>query len=165
MSERLSALLVCGRPTTFVGLRVMLESREIHVLTARSCGDAVLGLWSKDPPHLVFTETQLADGTWADVLSIAQRSPRPVNVIVVSRIVDLSLYIQALERGAFDFIVPPLEISELDHVVRCAVGNALVRRALDPAEKPAHSTAAPWSSATQEDLSVVDDDYQAAPTV
>jgi len=165
MRERISALLISERPADFVGLRVMLESREIQVHTARSCGEAILRLWSSDPPHLVFTETQLADGTWADVLTMAEKSPLPVNVIVISRIVDISLYVQVLERGAFDFIVPPLEISELDHVLRCAVGNAVVRRALDAAGKPAHSTATPRSSTTQEDSLLVDEDYQAASTV
>jgi DNA-binding NtrC family response regulator len=165
VSEPVSTLLICERPAALTDLRMRLESRGIQVHTARTCGDAVLRLWSNDPPHLVFTETRLADGTWADVVSMAERSPRPLNVIVVSRIADLSLYLQVLERGAFDFIVPPLDFSEFDHVVRSAVGNALVRRALEPAEKSASSMASLPLSATQEGSLLVSDDLQSVPGV
>ena len=49
---------------------------------------------------------------------------------MVSRLVDVSLYVDTMEGGAFDFIVPPLSASELAHVVKCAVENVLnLRRA------------------------------------
>jgi FixJ family two-component response regulator len=51
-----------------------------------------------------------------------------VNVIVVAPFVDISFYVRAIERGAFDFIVPPLSDPELLHVVRIAAENALSRR-------------------------------------
>ena len=44
---------------------------------------------------------------------------------MVSRLVDVSLYVDTMEGGAFDFIVPPLSANELAHVVKCAVENVL----------------------------------------
>ncbi len=79
-------------------------------------------------PHLIFTDTALPDGTWADVLSLAADTIEPANVIVVSRIVDIKLYIEAIECGAFDFIVPPFAAADLVHVLRCAVWNVMHRR-------------------------------------
>ena len=128
MKEPIKALLVQARPDPLDTLRLALEEYALEIRTARNCGEAALALWSDRPPHLVFTEAQLTDGNWADVLTLAARASEPVNVIVVAPHVDLLLYIQAVERGAFDFIVPPFSDPELLHVVRIAADNALARR-------------------------------------
>jgi FixJ family two-component response regulator len=70
----------------------------------------------------------LSDGTWADVVGLAAKVPAPVNVIVVARFVDIRLYVDVIERGAFDFLAPPFVPSDLAHVVRCAVENVVSRR-------------------------------------
>jgi DNA-binding NtrC family response regulator len=128
MKETISALLVQARPYPLDALRLALEEQSIEIRTVRNCGEAALALWSDRPPHLVFTETQLSDGNWANILTLAAKACAPVNVIVVAPQVDVILYIQAVERGAFDFIVPPLSDPELLHVVRIAAENALTRR-------------------------------------
>jgi FixJ family two-component response regulator len=74
---------------------------------------------------LVFTEAKLPDGTWADIVKLAIAAHKPVKVIVVSHFVDVDLYVDTMEAGAFDFIVPPLSASELTHVVKSAVENVL----------------------------------------
>jgi FixJ family two-component response regulator len=53
-------------------------------------------------------------------------------VIVVARVVDTRFYVEAIEAGAFDFIVPPFNAADLAYVVRCAVDNVLARRARLP---------------------------------
>lgn len=128
MTENIKALLVQARPDPLDTLRLALEEQALEIRTARNCGEAALALWSDRPPHLVFTEAQLSDGNWANVLTLAARASEPVNVIVVSPHVDMVLYIRAVERGAFDFIVPPFSDPELLHVVRVAADNAMARR-------------------------------------
>ncbi len=142
MMERTSALLVQTRHGLFPSLRPALEKQPIDVFTATSCAEAAAALWSDCPPHLVFTEIQLADGNWTDVVALAANAPATVNVIVVARFVDVGFYIQAIERGAFDFIVPPLSEPELLHVIRTAAENAVSRRRtqtapLPPTDQPA----------------------------
>ena len=85
-------------------------------------------LMGPNPPHLIFTQPKLPDGTWADVVNLATNAPSPVNVIVVERLANVGLYLQAIAGGAFDFIVSPLNGYELTHVVRCAIENVLSRR-------------------------------------
>jgi DNA-binding NtrC family response regulator len=128
MKEIIRALLVQARHDPLDALRMALEEQSIDIFAARNCAEAALTLLSNFPPHMVFTEIQLADGNWADVLALAGKAPAPVNVIVVAPFVDISFYVQAIERGAFDFIVPPLSDPELLHVVRIAAENALSRR-------------------------------------
>lgn len=133
MKENIKVLLVQTRHDPSDALRLALEEQLIEVCTANNCFEAALTLCSHYPPHLVFTETQLPDGDWADVVSFAARANAVVNVIVVSTHVDVDLYIQTMERGAFDFIVSPPGALELSHVVRVAAANALARRYQAPA--------------------------------
>ena len=128
MKESIKALLVQARYDPLDALRLALEEQSIDIFTAKNCAEAARALWSDCPPHLVFAEVQLTDGNWADVLSLAAKASAPVNVIVVAPYVDVGLYVQTIERGAFDFVVPPLSDSEFLHVVRIAAENALSRR-------------------------------------
>jgi DNA-binding NtrC family response regulator len=128
MKDNIRALLVQARHDPYDALRLALEKQSINIITARNCAEAALTLWSNRPPHMVFTEVQLADGSWADVLTLASKASAAVNVIVVAPFVDIGFYVQAIERGAFDFIVPPLSDPELLHVVRIASENAIARR-------------------------------------
>lgn len=136
MKENIRALLVQARHDPLDALRMALEEQSIDIYTAKNCAQAALALWSDYPPHLVFTEIQLADGNWSDVLTLAAKASAPVNVIVVAPFADVTFYVQAIERGAFDFIVPPLSDPELLHVVRIAAENALVRRRKHDAALP-----------------------------
>jgi DNA-binding NtrC family response regulator len=128
MKENVKALLVQARQDPLDALRLALEEQAIDIYTAKNCGDAAMAIWSDRPPHLVFTDVQLTDGNWADILALAAKASEPVNVIVVAPFADVSFYVQTIERGAFDFIVPPLSDPELLHVVRIAADNALRRR-------------------------------------
>ncbi len=72
---------------------------------------------------------------------LGARAPQAVRVIVVARVVNTRLYVEALEAGAFDFIVPPFEVPALEHVVTCAADRVLADRAAtaQQAEAPQRS--------------------------
>jgi len=122
-------------------LRQALHTLAVRTREAQTCEEASRLLAESDPPELLFTDTQLPDGNWADVVCLAEKGSAPVNVIVVSRLVDVRLYIEALQAGAFDFIAPPFEPSELAHVVRCAAGNIASRRKTAARAAPSHNSA------------------------
>jgi DNA-binding NtrC family response regulator len=128
MKETIRALLVLARPDSCEALRLGLEEQLIEIGTAKNCMEAALTLCSHYPPHLVFTDIELSDGDWTDVLSFAAGASAPVNVIVVSPRVDVALYIRAMEGGAYDFIVSPPSALELRHIVRVAAANVFKRR-------------------------------------
>jgi DNA-binding NtrC family response regulator len=139
MKETIRALLVLARPDSCEALRLGLEEQLIETCTAKNCMEAALTLCSHCPPHLVFTDIELSDGNWNDVLSFAASASAPVNVIVVSPRVDVALYIRAMESGAFDFIVFPPSAPELQHIVRVAAANVFNRRRQASAAAPANS--------------------------
>lgn len=124
----ISALLLHELSDSLDPLKLALESQSLEICWLRTCAEALPLLEAADPPHLVFTQPTLSDGTWTDVVNLAVMAPRPVNVIVVARSADTGLCLETISGGAFDFIVPPLTDDELGHVVRCASANVLGRR-------------------------------------
>ena len=125
MKEKISALLLHQSTESQRVLKQALEGRSIKVNWLRNCREALPLLSEADPPHLVFTEALLPDGTWADVVKLALEALKPVKVIVVSRLIDIKLYVETIVGGAFDFIVPPMASEELAHVLACAVDGVL----------------------------------------
>ena len=128
MGEEIRGLLLYSRRHPLRTLRHALDSQGVQTIQARNCAEAARLLQDSDPPELLFTDTQLPDGNWADAIRLARKATEPVNVIVVSHVVDVSLYVEVVQAGACDFIAPPFEKAELAHVVRCAADNAERRR-------------------------------------
>lgn len=128
MPEKIAALLVHHNSETLTTLKLALERIGVRVTQADSRAQTKHVLSGTNPAPLVFTDAQLPDGTWADVLAIAEKAALPVNVIVVARVVNTRFYVEAIETGAFDFVAPPFDLTDLAYVVRCASDNAVTRR-------------------------------------
>jgi DNA-binding NtrC family response regulator len=124
MNERVTALLGHSEPSSFPTLRQVLQNQNIDVSSAPNLQNASLFIRSGQLPEIVFTDTEFSDGTWEDILYIAQEAQRPVQVIVVSPYVDMNLYIEVMQRGAFDFIVPSISDSDLAYIVQGAAWKA-----------------------------------------
>jgi len=128
MFEKVKALLVHHHSETLLALKAALERLGMSITQAESRAHAKRLLSGLNPAPLVFTDTQLPDGTWADVLALASKAAKPVNAIVVARVVNTRFYVEAIEAGAFDFLAPPFNSTDLAYVVRTAVDNAVARR-------------------------------------
>jgi FixJ family two-component response regulator len=109
-------------------LRFGLEVQSVKGQHVKSCQDLRRTLNEIRHPCVIFTDVVLPDGTWMDVLAISPNTRIPVNVVVVARLADTRLYVETIEKGAFDFVVPPFSDHDLNHVLRCAV-DGVVRRA------------------------------------
>jgi DNA-binding NtrC family response regulator len=143
MHERITVLLVHDRPEPTGSLRFALESQSIETQSVRTCHETHEALWGGQPPHLVMTDRRLRDGSWEVVVNLAARAPSPVNVIVVSDVVDIALYLEVIQRGAFDFIVPPMSLPDFAHVVWSAVENVMSRRG-SPSSNPSRADRLEW---------------------
>jgi DNA-binding NtrC family response regulator len=136
MTERITALLVHDNSETLATLKGALERQGMRIIHAQSHAQAKRLLGGLNPPPLVFTDIQLPDGTWADILAVANKASQPVNVIVVARVVNTRFYVEAIETGAFDFLAPPFNATDLAYVVRSAHDNVIARRTARPHHAP-----------------------------
>ena len=137
MSEQINALMVHARDETFQELAQTLRSLNINVIHAQNCREASHQIKTLGGLDLVFAGTNLRDGVWADVLELAQQSKKYLPVIVVSQMVDAAVYLEALGKGAFDFVTPPFLVSDTAHIVRSAIYKELVRVKQDLTAPPA----------------------------
>jgi len=145
MTQKTSALLVHHDSETMRALKRVLENQGVGVSQAGSRAEAKRALCGLSPAPLVFTDAQLPDGTWADILAVAEHAALPVNVIVVARLVDTRFYVEVIEAGAFDFIAPPFNAMDLAYVIRSAVDNVIARRTAPP-HREAHAEDGLFSS-------------------
>lgn len=109
-------------------LRFALEAQSIKWQHVKSGEDLRHTLNEIRHPRVIFTDVALPDGTCTDVLAITTKTRIPVNAVLVARLADTRLYVEAIEKGAFDFVVAPFSGQDLNHVLRCAV-DGVVRRA------------------------------------
>ncbi len=113
------------------GLRDMLailfrrEGYEVIVAPSFSTGCEAIDN-SPTPFDLVLTDLMMPDGSGLDVLSRAKERSGQTEVIVMTAYGALETAIDAMKRGAYDFVTKPFATSELRALAR----KALERRAL-----------------------------------
>lgn len=99
----------------------ILNPCPLEIRTVTSCREAGCEIERNSTADVIFTDVQLFDGDWKQVLQMARQSPNPAELVVVSRFVDVPLYLEALEEGVFDFVVPPFRPVELGYIIVNAI--------------------------------------------
>ncbi|HVA00630.1 MAG TPA: response regulator [Terriglobia bacterium] len=132
MDEKIKTVMIYDQHEPSDALRQVLRRLGMEVRHVHTCQEASRLLKQPDSAEMVFTDTTLPDGTWEDVLRLAQQSHDYLPVIVVSRVVDIDLYLEALESGAFDLVAPPFLSYDLANVTGSAMYKKLVSRELQP---------------------------------
>ena len=88
----------------------------VQPLTASSV-EEVRALLLQGPIQLIFCQDDLPDGGFREILRLA-KAARPIAQVVVScRWGELEEYLEAMQLGAFDFIVPPYRPAEIVSIV------------------------------------------------
>ncbi len=113
------------------GLRDMLtilfrrEGYDVTVASSFTAGvEAVDG--APTPYELVLTDLLMPDGSGLDVLTRAKQRSAHTEVIVMTAYAAVETAIDAMKRGAYDFVTKPFATSEL----RALAEKALEKRAL-----------------------------------
>jgi two-component system response regulator PilR (NtrC family) len=127
MSDRASILVVDDEP----GLREMLSilfRRERYDVTV-SPGFVTAREAIRHAPHafgVVLTDLMMPDGSGLDILSLAKQRSTETEVIVMTAHSSVETAIEAMKRGAYDFVTKPFATSEL----RALVSKAFEKSAL-----------------------------------
>jgi putative nucleotidyltransferase with HDIG domain len=103
----------------------MLESRGYHC-TALSNGRAAQEYVRKQTPDLVLSDMIMPEMDGIQLLDWLRGFDPEIPVIMVTAIHDISTALQAIRRGAYDYILKPFEKDQLFH----AVGRAWQHRQL-----------------------------------
>ncbi|MEJ2008867.1 MAG: response regulator [Acidobacteriota bacterium] len=119
MRGNLFALLVHVRPDPCEALKPVLRRLGVDTFSVSSCREAA-HLLEQTEPHLLFTDKMLPDGSWVEVLNLAEDVSAPICSILVGNSEDPDLRQTALEHGAFDCLDSPFDIESVSKVVERA---------------------------------------------
>ena len=125
-------LLVYRTRELFDGLSRVLQSLGLAVTNAGSCSELRAEVRKGAEYLAAFVEEALPDGTWKDVKTATGRAADPLPVIVVAPVVDINTYIDTMESGASDYVVPPFLGTDIAHVLMSAVGRTHTRTSWKP---------------------------------
>lgn len=124
---RFALLIADDEARSLESLKPKLKEHAVETFNARNCEQA-RRLLEQTQPDLIITQTALPDGTWLDVLLMAERAHAPLNVIVVGSTENTDLYLSVLANGAFDFITPPFKTERLECLLKAATEDVRQRR-------------------------------------
>ncbi len=89
-----------------------LRDQGLDVAAVRSAEDALAEI-ENHWPHLVVSDLRLPGTTGMDLLATLREQPRPPAFIVVTAYGSISQAVEALKRGADDFLTKPLDLDHL----------------------------------------------------
>ena len=105
-----------------------LQHSGYDVKTAQSAEEA-LGQLNKFRPAIIITDLKMPGMSGLDLLARVREHMPETEVIVVTGHEDMSTAVAAMKAGAFDYIVNPVDLKEVDSLVaRCLREQELNRR-------------------------------------
>ncbi len=120
-------LVVDDEPGLRDMLAILFRREGLDVTLAPGFGpgrEAILN--APEPYAIVLTDLLMPDGSGMDLLSLAKQRGARTEVIVMTAHGDIETAIEAMKRGAYDFVAKPFATNEL----RVLVQKALEKRAI-----------------------------------
>jgi DNA-binding NtrC family response regulator len=114
-----TALLVSPDERDHETLGTLFREQRWLLRSATSLSTAFAAL-REQPVGLIITERDLSSGDWKTVLEATHVLPDTPLLIVISRLADEYLWSEALNLGAYDVLVKPLDLSEVVRVLGSA---------------------------------------------
>jgi DNA-binding NtrC family response regulator len=116
-------------------LEKFLGSEGYNVATAQDAPGAIA---TADGHDLVLLDLGLPGGSGFDVLTALADRPRAPTVVVVTARDDMQSTVKAIQLGAYDYLVKPVDIDRLRAVVKSALGSRESREQLVELASPGH---------------------------
>jgi two-component system nitrogen regulation response regulator GlnG len=126
-------LVVDDEPIITHSFRRVFSSPDVEVLTAGTIGEG----WKRiqdDEPDVIVLDLQLPDGSGLDLFECIRHTnlKRPVIFITAHGTTDTA--IEAMKRGAFDYLTKPIDLEQMSRLLTRAFEAARLMR--EPAALP-----------------------------
>jgi two-component system response regulator AtoC len=109
-------LIVDDEPSILESLE-MFFSEKGHLVSLAGDGRTALGQLDSGGQDIVVLDVRLPDINGLDILARIQNRTAPPKVIMITAYQDMHTTIEAMKRGAFDYIHKPLDAEELEQSV------------------------------------------------
>ena len=104
---------------------------EGYVVNTAGMGDMGVLMAKRDNPSLVLLDYKLPDMDGLEVLGQISAVDQPPVTILMSGQGNVDTAVEAIKKGAYDFIEKPFSLDKLKVIVKNALDNARLKRNLD----------------------------------
>lgn len=101
----------------------MFMSEKGHDVYTASTIEAALNRFNELCPEVVILDIRLPDGSGLDALSQMHRIYPLTKIIMITAFQDMETTIEAMKKGAYDYIHKPLDADELEKTVNDAIAS------------------------------------------
>jgi two-component system response regulator AtoC len=112
-------LIVDDERATREGLRSAFEE-EFDVYTASNHSEA-LSILKSESIQLLLTDLRLGGDSGMDVIDAAQKLPAPPVILMMTAYGSVDTAVEAMRRGAFHFVTKPLNLDEVEMLLKRAL--------------------------------------------
>ncbi len=126
MSQQKTILIVDDEKNTRDGLRVALED-HFEVYVAVDIAGALTTL-EADPADVMITDLRLAGEDGMDLIEKVLKLPKPPICIMMTAYGSVDTAVEAMKRGAYDFVTKPVNIDRLEILIQRAVRERQTRK-------------------------------------
>lgn len=124
--EAPSILIVDDEKAARFGMRMALE-KDGHVVYEAASGQEALGLIETKYPGLIFLDINMPGMDGLEVLEKVREVEAPPLVVMVTAHGSERVAVEAMKKGAYDYIAKPFEIDELRLIAKNAMENLTLR--------------------------------------
>jgi len=119
VSHKKTILIVDDEKHTRDGLRDALEDHfEVYVATDIA---GALAAMEADPPDVLITDLRLGAESGMDLIDRALELSRPPICLMMTAYGSVDVAVEAMRRGAYDFVTKPVNIDRIEILVRRAL--------------------------------------------
>lgn len=123
--QKSKMLIVDDERRMCIVLKTALESDELAVTTADS-GEAALAAMTVDHFDVIISDIKMPGMSGLQLLERVKQDSPETEVLLMTAYADTQTAVEAMKKGAYDYIIKPFEIDEL----RLKVKNILEKRRL-----------------------------------
>jgi two-component system response regulator AtoC len=123
-------LIIDDEPTLRESLQVALSASGYEVQTART-GEEGLTLFTQENPDLILLDHWLPGINGDQVLQRIKEADPEIPVIIMTAQGSVDLAVQSMKMGAFDFLVKPFELDQIETLVQKGLERIRLKQELE----------------------------------
>lgn len=120
-------LIVDDEPTLRHSLGLALSGADHRIMTAES-GEEGLELFRREKPDLILLDHWLPGKNGDAVLAEIHQEDPEIPVIIMTAQGSIELAVRAMKMGAFDFIVKPFDLEQVENLVKRGLDGLRLRK-------------------------------------
>jgi len=95
-----------------------LAREGFDVTVDHTLAEAMARLKNGEMPGLILTDIYLPDGKGLEILELVKAAPQDVEVIVMTGNATVQTAVEAMKKGAYDYLLKPFQMEELVHTAQ-----------------------------------------------